>query len=187
MISIEEKQSKICELNQLISQRKNAEQKQNLGTVLTDYETYLLTTPYQQWMRITTMLQDGEIYEDIYEDFLINPERYIMEQGQIIFNENWEKEAEEKELERISKLTCTKRIFALILEEIGIDYLTQLKPLIESNSKAQLEWDLCSVLERGNQLLDVMAAELNITSEILDGIFKLANKEISEEEFKSLI
>ena len=40
-----------------------------------------------------------------------------------------------------------------------------------------MEWDLCVELERGNPLLDVMAVQLNVTSEQLDYIFRKANGE----------
>ena len=97
-----------------------------------------------------------------------------------------EAEQELKERERVNKLTCTKRVFALMLQELGITY-SQLKELIASNEQAQLEWDLCVELERGNPLLDVMASQLGITSEQLDGLFKYANGEITLEQFKGLI
>jgi hypothetical protein len=102
-----------------------------------------------------------------------------------VINPNYEAELELKERERVSKLTCTKRVFALMLQELGITY-TQLKALISTNEQAQLEWDLCVELERKNPLLDVMALQLGITSEQLDGLFKYANAEITIEQFKEL-
>lgn len=101
-------------------------------------------------------------------------------------NTNFEDEEAQKEKERIGKLTCTKRVFALMLQELGITY-TQLKTLIATSEQAQLEWDLCVELERKNPLLDVMAAQLGITSAQLDGLFKYANGEIAIEEFRGLI
>ena len=95
-------------------------------------------------------------------------------------------EIEQKERERINGLKCTKRVFALMLQELGIDYWTMLKPLIESNPQAQLEWDLCGDLERNNPLLDIMAGQLGVTSEQLDGLFRYANGEITIEEFQGL-
>ena len=110
----------------------------------------------------------------------------IMVNGKPEINPNYEQEQAEKEKERIGKLTCTKRVFALMLQELGITY-TQLKELIATNEQAQLEWDLCVELERGNPLLDVMAFQLGITSAQLDGLFKYANGEITLEQFKGLI
>lgn len=90
-----------------------------------------------------------------------------------------------QEKERIAKLTCTKRVFALMLQELGITY-TILKQLIATNEQAQLEWDLCVELERGNPLIDVFGQQLGITSEQIDGLFKYANDEITIEEFRAL-
>lgn len=176
MISIEEKQSKICELTQLLSQRKNAEQKQSIGIVLTEYETYLLTTPYEQWMRITTMLQDGEIEEDIYEEFLLNPERYVLDMGQIILNEKWEEEAEEKELERIAKLSLTKReVFLGIYRAKGVTP-EQIRAGL-TDTAAIIEFDYAERYYRGNPLIDIVGETLGITSEQLDLFFEDGNYE----------
>lgn len=86
-------------------------------------------------------------------------------------------EKEEQEKERISHLKCTKRVLALMLQELGITYAA-LKELIASNEQAQLEWDLCVELERCNPLLDIMGAKLGITHEQLDQMFKYANGEV---------
>lgn len=95
-----------------------------------------------------------------------------------------DEEKQEQGKERIKKLTCTKRVFALMLQELGIDYLTQLKPLIESNSQAQLEWDLCIELLRENPMIDKMAEQLGVTSEQIDALFLYANGELSKDDFE---
>lgn len=95
-----------------------------------------------------------------------------------------EEEIEKQKKQHIKSLTCTKRVFALMLQELGVDYLTKLKPLIESNPQAQLEWDLCVELLRSNPMLDLMAEQLGITPEQLDKLFQYANGEITIEEFK---
>lgn len=82
-----------------------------------------------------------------------------------------------EEATRISHLHCTKRVLALILQELGVSY-SRLKELIDSNPQAQLEWDLCIELERSNPLLDIMGQQLGITPEQLDIMFKYANGEI---------
>ena len=96
-----------------------------------------------------------------------------------------EDELELQENIRISKLTCTKRVFALMLQELGITY-TMLKELIATNEQAQLEWDLCVELQRSNPLLDVMAMQLGVTAEQLDGLFRYANGEITLEQFREI-
>ena len=108
----------------------------------------------------------------------------LLEGDEVIDNtEAWQAEQEQKERERIGNLKCTKRVFALMLQELGVSY-TQLKELIATNEQAQLEWDLCVELERKNPLLDIMALQLDITPVQLDNLFRYANNEITIEEFK---
>ena len=113
------------------------------------------------------------------DEYVLDGEEYVLK------DEVWEEKQAQKEKERIAKLTCTKRVFALMLQELGITY-TMLKQLIATNEQAQLEWDLCVSLERANHLLDIMAMQLGITSEQLDGLFRYANGEITIDEFKGL-
>ena len=88
-----------------------------------------------------------------------------------------EAEIKLKEKERINNLKCTKRVFVLMLEKMGLDYFKQILPLIDGNRQAKLEWELCVELERSNELLDILANELNITSKQLDLLFQYANGE----------
>jgi len=83
-------------------------------------------------------------------------------------------EEEEIEKECIAHLKCTKRVLALMLQQLRISY-TQLKQLIATNEQAQLEWDLCVELERCNPLLDIMGKQLGLTPEQIDQMFKYAN------------
>lgn len=89
-----------------------------------------------------------------------------------------EKEKEDIEKEHISHLKCTKRVLALMLQQLGITY-AQLKTLIATNEQAQLEWDLCVELERCNPLLDIFGKQLGISPEQIDQMFKYANGEIN--------
>jgi hypothetical protein len=91
-------------------------------------------------------------------------------------------ELELQEQERISNLKCTKRVFVLMLEKMGLDYFEQILPLIECNRQARLEWELCVELERSNPLLDILAKELGVTSLQLDKLFQYANGEDVELE-----
>lgn len=100
----------------------------------------------------------------------------ILKDGEPAVNPNYEEEMAAIERERINALKVTKREFALALRDFGITY-TNLKELIATNENAQLEWDLCVELERSNPLLDSMAAQMNITPEQLDYIFRKANGE----------
>lgn len=116
--------------------------------------------------------------------FALMPNEILIGEGEettVEIDENRPKELRHQEIQH---LTCTKRVFALMLQELGISY-SQLKELINSNEQAQLEWELCVELLRSNPMLDLMANKLKITSEQLDKLFLYANKEITIEEFKS--
>lgn len=121
---------------------------------------------------------DRQEYTD--KEYVLDGDEYVLK------DEVWEEKQRQAEKERIGNLTCTKRVFALMLQELGISYL-QLKELIATNEQAQLEWDLCVELERKNPLLDIMALQLGITAEQLDGLFRYANGEITIEQFRELI
>lgn len=112
-----------------------------------------------------------------------HPNKVVVQDGVLVPNPNYEKEEEEKEKERISHLKCTKRVFVLMLEQLGLDYFLQIEPKILENRQAKLEWELCVELERSNPLLDSIGAELGITPKQLDDLFKYANGEITQQEF----
>ena len=121
-------------------------------------------------------VQNLEVSEELYNAFNENPEMYVYSNGEVIIDPDYEEHEAQREKERVGKLQVTKRVFALALQQLGITY-TQLKELIASNEQAQLEWDLCVELQRNNPLLDVMAAQLGVSSDTLDMIFKRANGE----------
>ena len=85
-------------------------------------------------------------------------------------NENYEEEKLTAEQEKIGNLTITKRAFMLAIQDKGITY-EQVKNLVGLNPQAQMEWDLCVVLQRKNPLLDAVAMQVGITPEQLDEIF----------------
>ena len=127
-----------------------------------------------------------EIEGCTYDDYLgyckTGVFKYIVVDGILVENKNYKLELEEKEKERVANLRCTKRVLALVLKELGVSY-TNLQALIATNEDAQLEWDLCVELERSNPLLDILGAELGISSTTIDKIFKYANGEIGKEDF----
>ena len=138
-----------------------------------------------QCRQLTEGVTNLEVEEYLYNLYSENPEMYIWNGEEVVVDPEYEAKQAQKEKERVAKLTCTKRVFALMLQELGISY-TMLKELIATNEQAQLEWDLCVELERSNPLLDVMALQLGITSEQLDGLFRYANGELTIEEFRAL-
>lgn len=122
---------------------------------------------------------EGIISVEITEEVYNSLDHYMWDGEAVVINPNYDEEQAEKERQRIAMLSCTKRDFALLLQEQGITY-TQLKALIAQNEQAQMEWELCERLYRFNPLLDIMGAQLGVSSEMLDYIFRKANGEINE-------
>ena len=133
----------------------------------------------------------NHVFIDVdYSEFNQNMDKYkkdekglviIDENNLPILNPNYEQEQAQKEAERIGKLTVTKRVFALALQQLGVTY-SQLKELIATSEQAQLEWDLCVELVRNNPMLDLLCPQMGITSSQLDCIFRVANGETVEQE-----
>lgn len=143
--------------------------RQNFYKVDENLNVYPIETIGEQEGFIVVAKETGE---DIKE----NKDYYKIVDGEIIkkSDEEYEAEQEIKERERINNLTCTKRVFALGLQQMGMSY-SQLKELISTNEQAQLEWDLCIELERSNPLIDTMAQQFGFESEKIDEIFIKAN------------
>lgn len=114
--------------------------------------------------------------DEVWADFCVNPNKYIWVDDEFIVKPNWEEEHAQEELIRIGNLQVTKRVFMLGLEQFGVTY-SQLKGLLATNERAQMEWDLCMELQRNNPLFDQLAAQFGLSSEILDYIFRKANGE----------
>lgn len=128
-----------------------------------------------------------EVSEEVYNNAQeYGTNYYIYSGGEIVLNPDYETEQAEKEAERVGHLKCTKRVFILMLEQLGYDYYEQILPLIEANRQAKLEWDLCVELERNNPLIDILAAQVGVTSEQIDNLFKYANGEITLEQFREV-
>lgn len=121
--------------------------------------------------------------DTLWQDFNDNEGKYIWQDDEIVPNPDWQEIQRQKEAERVANLTCTKRVFALMLEQLGFSYYNQIQPLINANERARMEWELCVELQRKNPLLDIVASEIGVTSEQLDKLFKFANDEINQEEF----
>lgn len=130
---------------------------------------------YDENGNITGQFACQQYKNQVYTDLIIDDvEKFKVINKKIVKNSNYEIEQAQKEIERISNLKLTKRVFALALQQLEVTY-TQLKAIIATNEQAQLEWDLCVMIERKNPLLNIMCANLQITSEQLDKIFIEAN------------
>lgn len=144
-MEIEKKQSKIIELNNLISQYDTGEREK------------INVDEYPTWVTIREMLIKADIADNIFDDFIANPSHYKIVNNEIIYNENWEqeqKEAEEKaEQERKSKLKMTKRDFFLyIVQPYGVTY-SALMEALKANDTIYACYEGCNHIYRYDEML----------------------------------
>ena len=112
-----------------------------------------------------------QFYSDIKElpiDYEEN--KYIVEDGELVLNPNYEEEQEQKERERIAKLSLTKReVFLGLFQAKGVTP-DQIKAQI-TDPMALIEFEYANDYYRFNPLIDVVGNGLGITSEQLDKFF----------------
>lgn len=176
------KQSKIQELTDLSGQVSRALEKINLGIDISEYEKQLILNDYPSWIRIQSMLKDFEISEDIYDDFLQFSSHYKTFENEIIYNENWEAEALQKEKERVANLTLTAAdVERAIYKDKGMDF-DDIIELVKNNPEIDvkaLKIELkANNFYRGNPYVEQIGALLGYTSDELDYLFE--NKELPE-------
>ena len=126
------------------------------------------------------------ITDEVYEEYQTDNDRFKVIDGvftDIYGTPEYEEIKRQEEAERVGNLQCTKRVFVLMLEQLGLDYFEQIEPAINANRQAKLEWELCVELQRKNPLLDQLAGQFGITPKQLDDLFKFANGEITQQEF----
>lgn len=125
-------------------------------------------------------LPDGFIYitkeqaEKIEED----PIYYIIQNGELVENPDYEEEKARQEAERIGRLSITKYDFyKLICKPNGLGY-EQVMALVNSNDDIAAAWNFCERVYRGDELLNLYIKQFipNITDAQLDEIFKTYGK-----------
>lgn len=161
---LEKKQAKIFELQNLIAQY-NAGERENINA-----------DEYPTWVLIVEMLKKANIEEGLFEEFLEFPAHFKIEEGQIIFNPDWQAEAEQAELKRIGNLHITKQDFFLQLcKPAGIEYEVLLAKISELNMKA--EWELCNHVYYGVIRPFLSALPLGKTEKEIIAVFEALCKE----------
>lgn len=129
-ISNEVKQSKLCELANLIFQYNNGE-KQNINT-----------EEYDKWVLISEELKVADIEEDIFADYLEHPTRYNVADGEIVYNKNWRKaEADKREADFNKQFFHTslgyiRRTVTMQFSGETKDFLSDLLPAIAAGVSA---------------------------------------------------
>ena len=123
-----------------------------------------------------------ESYREIdfnYENYIDKPEDYFIFDGQnIVENPQFEEEERQKERERLSKLSLTKReVFLALYKDKGLtpsDVRAQI-----SDTQALIEFDYATEYFRGNPLIEQIGNMLGYSSQDLDYLF--INREFLKE------
>lgn len=103
------------------------------------------------------------------EDYEQN--KYIVQNGKLVLNPDFEAEQAEKERERLNMLSLTKReVFLALYKAKGITP-EQLRAMI-TDPEALIEVDYAERFYRGNPLIDSIGALLGFTPEMLDRFFE---------------
>lgn len=96
--------------------------------------------------------------------------KYIVQNGELVLNPNWEEECAEKERKRIANLSLTKReVLLALFDDKGISP-EQIKAQLDERGK--IEFDYANEYFRGNPLIDMLGVALGYTSKQLDYLFE---------------
>ena len=112
--------------------------------------------------------------------------KYIVVDGELVLNPNWEEEQAEKERERIASLNLTKADFwiALLDRNITKDMVKEKIALIPDEklkAKTLIRIDEADHFWRGDASMDIIGAMFGLTSDDLDYLFEnntLPQKEV---------
>lgn len=107
-----------------------------------------------------------------------DPIYYIIDNGRLIKNPDYEEQKEQEERERIAKLAITKYDFyKYICQPNGLGY-QQVIALVNSNDDIAAAWNFCERVYRGDELLNLYIKQFipSITDAQLDDIFKTYGK-----------
>lgn len=152
--------------------------------------------------RSTSFEQIGKNYQNVvttdYEDYTVNNNKYIFEDGKVKLNPDYEEEQKQKERERIANLSLTRGdvfrglLLAKQVTRADIRSLIELMPEDTPQQRMEKEYALIDFDEslnfyRGVALIDTLGAQLNITPAQMDRFFdtndwhELVNEEPEQE------
>lgn len=123
------------------------------------------------------LITEGEAQQIINDRFW-----YIVENGELVRNPNYEEDKEKARKERIGRLAMTKYdFFKHICQPNEITY-SMLNIMVRTNEEIAAAWDLCGHVFRGDETLCKYIKDFlpNMTDEVLDEIFELHGKEVNE-------
>lgn len=120
----------------------------------------------------------AEALINLYPDYIpqvlpadYNAEKYIVVDGELVLNPDYEEEQSRKRREYLNGLSLTKReVFLALYKDKGI-MPEQIKSQI-TNPEALIEFEYANDYFRGNPLINLIGQSLGYTSEQLDYLFE---------------
>lgn len=103
-----------------------------------------------------------------------DPIYYVISDGELIKNPNYDEIKRQQEAERVARLSITKYDFyKAICQPNGLGY-QQVMALVNSNDEIAAAWNFCERVYRGDELLNTYIKQYlpDVTDEQLDEIFK---------------
>lgn len=107
-----------------------------------------------------------------------DPIYYVVQDGELVKNPDYEEIKAQQEAERIARLSITKYDFyKAICQPNGLGY-QQVMTLVNSNDEIAAAWHFCERVYRGDELLNTYIKQFipAITDEQLDDIFNTLGK-----------
>jgi len=133
-----------------------------------------------QIMHVIGALPDGyiNITKEQANIIINDPVYFIIEDGQLIENPDYEEIKRQQEAEKIANLSMTKYDFYKhVCQPHDIDY-QQIKTILASNDEIAAAWEFCERICRNDELLNKHLKDFipDITDAELDEIFKQFGK-----------
>lgn len=111
-----------------------------------------------------------------------DPLWYIVDDGELIKNPDYEEQKEQQYREYLSRLAMTKYdFFKFVCQPNNISY-AMLNQMVQTNDEIAAAWNLCGHVYRGDETLCTYISQFlpEMTSEVLDEIFVEHGKIINE-------
>lgn len=129
--------------------------------------------------QISETVENIEVTEEVYNLYNEAPDKYIYSDGEVIENPEYEAEQAKKERERLDNLSMTRGdVFEALILAKGLGK-TQIRTMIENaelDAKTKLlylnRFDEALEFYRGYPIFDLLGAQLDITSQMLDEFFE---------------
>lgn len=189
-VTEQQKQSKICELQNLLMQRDYTARKVVFEVAETLKKLYFgLELPLYEkykddeqkangWRKIIDVCGSGcEIDANIYDEFLKNPDKYIIVDNVLILNPDYEQEQQQQEQKRIDGLNLTGTdVERAMLKAKGMDFddvVNLVKEKMPGVDLKALKTELsANRFYRGNATVAQIAGLLKLTDEQLTRFFE---------------